>query len=124
MSDWRDLNITNAELARRDLAIEKEPMSTPFLEATNRSIGPVFEFPEDQDFAWLHKSACRGLDPNLFVPEGRGADTGLSQQYARAVCRSCVVRVECEEYMHQLPSSTKGILAEMSERQRRRQRRA
>ncbi len=41
---------------------------------------------------WMLSAACRGLDPNLFYPEGGGTSD------ARAVCAACPVRSECEQY--------------------------
>ena len=59
-----------------------------------------------------------GVDPDLFFPE-RGAST----REAKEVCRGCVVREECLEYA--LTNGEKfGIWGGMSERERRRIRRA
>ncbi len=67
---------------------------------------------------WQTKANCMGVDPDLFFPE-RGAST----REAKEVCRGCVVREECLEYA--LENSEKfGIWGGMSERERRRLRRA
>lgn len=42
------------------------------------------------DMPWASDANCAGLDPDLFFP----AD-GESAAAAKAVCRGCVVRVEC-----------------------------
>ena len=67
---------------------------------------------------WQRQANCMGVDPDLFFPE-RGAST----REAKEVCRGCVVRVECLEYA--LANSEKfGIWGGLSERERRRIRRA
>ncbi len=68
--------------------------------------------------SWQDQANCLGVDPDLFFPE-RGAST----REAKEVCRGCVVRVECLEYA--LANSEKfGIWGGLSERERRRIRRA
>lgn len=68
--------------------------------------------------AWQRQANCMGVDPDLFFPE-RGAST----REAKEVCRGCVVRAECLEYA--LTNSEKfGIWGGLSERERRRIRRA
>ena len=67
---------------------------------------------------WQDEANCLGVDPDLFFPE-RGAST----REAKEVCRGCVVREECLEYA--LANGEKfGIWGGMSERERRRIRRA
>ena len=73
---------------------------------------------ESQDRAWRNKANCLGVDPDLFFPE-----RGVSTREAKAVCQGCVVRKECLEYA--LVNGEKfGIWGGMSERERRRIRRA
>src|SRR3954447_12538226 len=68
--------------------------------------------------AWQDYANCLGVDPELFFPE-RGAST----REAKEVCRGCVVRDDCLEYA--LANGEKfGIWGGMSERERRRIRRA
>jgi WhiB family redox-sensing transcriptional regulator len=68
--------------------------------------------------AWQVRANCMGVDPDLFFPE-RGAST----REAKEVCRGCVVREDCLEYA--LSNSEKfGIWGGLSERERRRIRRA
>ena len=70
------------------------------------------------DRSWQRRANCMGVDPELFFPE-RGAST----REAKEVCRGCVVRVECLEFA--IANSEKfGIWGGMSERERRRVRRA
>ena len=67
---------------------------------------------------WQEEANCLGVDPDLFFPE-RGAST----REAKEVCRGCVVREACLEYA--LTNGEKfGIWGGMSERERRRLRRA
>ena len=72
----------------------------------------------EEEKSWQTKSNCMGVDPDLFFPE-RGAST----REAKEVCRGCVVREECLEYA--LSNGEKfGLWGGMSERERRRLRRA
>ena len=68
--------------------------------------------------AWQARANCMGVDPELFFPE-----RGSSTREAKEVCRGCVVRMECLEFA--IANSEKfGIWGGMSERERRRVRRA
>lgn len=67
---------------------------------------------------WQDHANCLGVDPDLFFPE-RGAST----REAKEVCRGCVVREDCLEFA--LANGEKfGIWGGLSERERRRIRRA
>ncbi|MGH9178606.1 MAG: WhiB family transcriptional regulator [Acidimicrobiales bacterium] len=71
-----------------------------------------------EELSWQYQANCMGVDPDLFFPE-RGAST----REAKEVCRGCVVQEDCLEYA--LEHSEKfGIWGGMSERERRRLRRA
>lgn len=73
---------------------------------------------EPAELAWQEKANCMGVDPDLFFPE-RGAST----REAKEVCRGCVVQLDCLEFA--LVNGEKfGIWGGMSERERRRIRRA
>ena len=72
----------------------------------------------DDEASWQADANCLGVDPDLFFPE-RGAST----KEAKAVCRGCQVREDCLEYA--LANGEKfGIWGGLSERDRRRHRRA
>lgn len=72
----------------------------------------------DDELSWQRLANCLGVDPDLFFPE-RGAST----REAKEVCKGCVVRNECLDYA--LANGEKfGIWGGMSERERRRVRRA
>ena len=67
---------------------------------------------------WMARANCMGVDPDLFFPE-----RGVPTLEAKAVCRACVVRDDCLEYA--LDNGEKfGIWGGLSERERRRLRRA
>jgi WhiB family redox-sensing transcriptional regulator len=42
--------------------------------------------------AWRHRAACRGVDPNLFVPS---VEKSGDVAEAVAICAGCAVRAEC-----------------------------
>lgn len=44
---------------------------------------------------WIDRAACRGIDPNLMVPEK--SDLGAIQT-AKEICATCPVKAECREY--------------------------
>jgi WhiB family transcriptional regulator, redox-sensing transcriptional regulator len=74
--------------------------------------------PNDATPHWQDNANCLGVDPDLFFPE-RGAST----REAKEVCRGCIVRQDCLEYA--LANGEKfGIWGGLSERERRRLRRA
>jgi WhiB family redox-sensing transcriptional regulator len=67
---------------------------------------------------WQSRANCMGVDPDLFFPE-----RGSSTREAKEVCRGCVVRDDCLEFA--IANGEKfGIWGGMSERERRRVRRA
>lgn len=71
-----------------------------------------------QERSWQIQANCMGVDPDLFFPE-----RGSSTREAKEVCRGCVVRVDCLEFA--IANGEKfGIWGGMSERERRRVRRA
>jgi WhiB family transcriptional regulator, redox-sensing transcriptional regulator len=70
------------------------------------------------DRTWQGRANCLGVDPELFFPE-RGAST----KEAKEVCRGCVVRQDCLEFAT-ANGEKFGIWGGMSERERRRVRRA
>ncbi len=72
----------------------------------------------EHDMSWQKRANCMGVDPELFYPE-RGAST----KEAKSVCKGCVVRDECLEYAI-ITGEKFGIWGGMSERERRRIRRA
>jgi WhiB family redox-sensing transcriptional regulator len=70
------------------------------------------------ELAWQERALCAETDPEAFFPEKGG-----STREAKKVCLSCDVRVECLEYA--LTHDERfGIWGGLSERERRRLRRA
>lgn len=67
--------------------------------------------------AWQQRGACKGHDPDIFFPEGKG---GTCQQ-AKAICRRCPVQVECLEWALQRKERY-GIWGGKSYRERRKMR--
>ena len=70
------------------------------------------------ELAWQERALCAQTDPEAFFPEKGG-----STREAKKVCLSCEVRAECLEYA--LTHDERfGIWGGLSERERRRLRRA
>jgi WhiB family redox-sensing transcriptional regulator len=70
------------------------------------------------ELAWQDYANCRGADADLFFPE-RGAST----RKAKAICNACEVKDDCLDFA--IVNGEKfGIWGGMSERERRRVRRA
>ena len=70
------------------------------------------------ELAWQDRALCAQTDPEAFFPEKGG-----STREAKKVCQSCEVRAECLEYA--LAHDERfGIWGGLSERERRRLRRA
>lgn len=68
------------------------------IEPRGRRAGPNRRLIDDRP-EWMADAACKGLDPDLFVPpvaKGPGGDNRYDE--ARAVCGRCTVRSECLEY--------------------------
>ena len=79
----------------------------------------VMVHPEDgDDQGWQDRALCAQTDPEAFFPEKGG-----STREAKRVCRSCEVRAECLEYALEHDERF-GIWGGMSERERRRLKRA
>jgi WhiB family redox-sensing transcriptional regulator len=73
---------------------------------------------EGEDAGWQERGLCAQTDPEAFFPEKGG-----STREAKRVCRSCEVKAECLDYA--LESDERfGIWGGMSERERRRLKRA
>jgi WhiB family redox-sensing transcriptional regulator len=72
----------------------------------------------DDEPGWQDRALCAQTDPESFFPEKGG-----STREAKRVCGSCEVRVECLEYA--LANDERfGIWGGLSERERRRLKRA
>ena len=77
-----------------------------------------FGDPEDGEPDWQERALCAQTDPEAFFPEKGG-----STREAKRICSGCEVRAECLEYA--LAHDERfGIWGGLSERERRRLRRA
>lgn len=95
------------------------PPTTPARSAPRASSAlPTSPAGVDLEWHWQAHGNCRGVDPNLFFPE-----RGESTRDAKAVCAGCAVRDECLEHALSRPEKF-GIWGGLSERERRRIRRA
>jgi WhiB family redox-sensing transcriptional regulator len=75
-------------------------------------------FAEIDEMGWHERALCAQTDPEAFFPEKGG-----STREAKRVCGSCDVRVDCLEYA--LSNDERfGIWGGLSERERRRLKRA
>jgi WhiB family transcriptional regulator, redox-sensing transcriptional regulator len=74
--------------------------------------------PGDEEPGWQEQALCAQTDPEAFFPEKGG-----STREAKRICSGCEVRAECLEYA--LAHDERfGIWGGLSERERRRLRRA
>lgn len=51
---------------------------------------------QSQD-SWRAYAACRGMDTDLFYPEGRGRKLRDREEIAREVCAGCPVAQQCRQ---------------------------
>ncbi|WP_345413817.1 WhiB family transcriptional regulator [Pseudonocardia xishanensis] len=73
---------------------------------------------DEADAEWQERALCAQTDPEAFFPEKGG-----STREAKRICAGCEVRAECLEYA--LAQDERfGIWGGLSERERRRLRRA
>ena len=92
-----------------------EPIAIDLLreQATMEAFGEPVEEPD-----WQERALCAQTDPEAFFPEKGG-----STREAKRICSGCEVRAECLEYA--LANDERfGIWGGLSERERRRLRRA
>lgn len=75
---------------------------------------------------WVHEASCRGVDPEIFMPE-KGGNTSRAKAICNGTPRTrnnpgtppCPVREKCLEYSLQLAGPTVGVWGGKSERERR-----
>jgi len=85
-----------------------------------RLVGEMVQLPlaEVEEMEWQEQALCAQTDPEAFFPEKGG-----STREAKRVCASCEVRADCLEYA--LGHDERfGIWGGLSERERRRLKRA
>lgn len=71
----------------------------------------------DSQDAWRAYAACRGMDTDLFYPEGRGRTLRAREQIAKGVCLDCPVARQCREAASSLPERY-GIWGGLTEGER------
>ena len=47
---------------------------------------------------WIRRARCRDEDPELFFPVGTSGPAAIQIEAAKAVCKSCEVRLQCLEW--------------------------
>lgn len=70
-----------------------------------------------QHESWRALAACRGLDTDLFYPEGRGSTLRKREAYAKDICASCPVATECRQAAVRQPERY-GIWGGLTESER------
>ena len=101
-------------LVRSEHAIE--PVAVDLLREPYTAAESSGELPEEP--GWQEQALCAQTDPEAFFPEKGG-----STREAKRICSGCEVRAECLEYA--LANDERfGIWGGLSERERRRLRRA
>ncbi len=83
---------------------------------TEADLPSIFGLPEQQN--WQERALCAQTDPEAFFPEKGG-----STREAKKICVGCEVRGECLEYALEHDERF-GIWGGLSERERRRVKRA
>lgn len=68
---------------------------------------------------WFKHAACKGLDPNLFMPQ-RGENNKI--KYAKEICDTCPVQQQCRDYGLRLSQlfDTHGIFGGWTRQERKR----
>lgn len=89
-----------------------------FVDPVHLGIPGVRRIEDDEALAWQADALCAQTDPEAFFPEKGG-----STREAKRVCEGCEVRSECLDYA--LANDERfGIWGGLSERERRRLRKA
>ena len=94
-----------------DLVPTRPKTATPLPTDTQRRT-PAHE-PVNGPAAWKLRSACRGMETDIFYPEH-----GKSNATAKAVCESCTVQDQCLDAALARPERH-GIWGGTTERERR-----
>ena len=93
-----------------------EPLVSGEREVTG-ALGVLFD-DDDSEMEWQERALCAQTDPEAFFPEKGG-----STREAKKICTGCEVRDECLEYALEHDERF-GIWGGLSERERRRLKRA
>lgn len=84
------------------------PTDTPLVQSQ-----PV-EISSTSSDAWQKRRNCKNADPEIFFPA-----RGKSAEPAKEICRACVVLEPCREKVLTKENNDKGIVAGMTEQDRR-----
>ncbi len=66
---------------------------------------------------WRSLAACRGMDTDLFYPEGRGRALRTRESIAKQICAQCPVALECRRAAAEMPERY-GIWGGLTEGER------
>lgn len=69
------------------------------------------------DGGWRTLAACRGMDTDLFYPEGRGRALRMREHIAKQICAQCPVSLECRQAAAEMPERY-GIWGGLTESER------
>ncbi|MGH8825918.1 MAG: WhiB family transcriptional regulator [Jiangellaceae bacterium] len=64
---------------------------------------PLVDYSIDPADTWRALAACRGMDTDLFYPEGRGQALHVREMIAKQVCAGCPVARECRQAAGERP---------------------
>jgi WhiB family transcriptional regulator, redox-sensing transcriptional regulator len=78
---------------------------------------PLVDYAFHPNESWRAMAACRGMDTDLFYPEGRGRALRLREEIARQVCAECPVARECRQSAAEHPERY-GIWGGLTEGER------
>ena len=62
-------------------------------------------------YGWMDSALCRGVDPELFFPDGVSEAHALTRAKAKAICSWCPVKAECFEFAVSTPWVQYGVWA-------------
>lgn len=66
---------------------------------------------------WRALAACRGMNTDVFYPEGRGRALRVKEEIAKQICAQCPVRRECRLAAREMPERY-GIWGGLTEGER------
>jgi len=67
--------------------------------------------------SWRALAACRGMDTDIFYPEGRGRALRMREDIAKQICAECPVARECRQSAAEHPERY-GIWGGLTEGER------
>ena len=64
---------------------------------------PLVDYSFHPADTWRSMAACRGMDTDMFYPEGRGEALHRREEIAKQICAGCAVARQCREAANELP---------------------